>query len=124
MVIAQETKKELTPMMQQWKECKEQALDAILFFRLGDFYEAFYEDATRASKELDLTLTERQGIPMCGIPWHTADGYIERLVLKNYKVAIAEQVEDPKKAKGLVSRKLVRVVTPATLMSPALTEKG
>ncbi len=113
----------LTPMMQQWKGCKEQAPDAILFFRLGDFYEAFYEDAEQASKELDLTLTQRQEIPMCGIPWHTSEGYIERLVLKGFKVAIAEQVEDPKKAKGLVSRRLTRIVSPATLASQSSGEQ-
>lgn len=113
--MAIETKKEaLTPMMQQWLECKNQAKGAILFFRLGDFYEAFEEDARLVSKELDLTLTERQSTPMCGIPWHASEGYIERLVTKGYRVAIADQVEDPKKAKGLVSRKLVRVVSPAT----------
>src|SRR5206468_1449273 len=78
-----------------------------------------------ASKELDLTLTQRQDIPMCGIPWHTAEGYIERLVGKNYKVAIAEQVEDPKKAKGLISRKVTRIVTPASHISTtASSEKG
>jgi DNA mismatch repair protein MutS len=103
-----------TPMMQQWKECKEQSKDALLLFRLGDFYEAFYDDAKIASKELELTLTKRQDVPMCGIPWHTSEGYIERLVSKGYRVAIAEQMEDPKKAKGLVSRKLARVISPAT----------
>ena len=104
----------LTPMMQQWVECKNQAKGAILFFRLGDFYEAFEDDAKLLARELELTLTQRQDTPMCGIPWHTSEGYIERLVLKGYRVAIADQVEDPKKAKGLVSRKLVRIVSPAT----------
>ncbi len=104
----------LTPMMQQWIECKNQAKGAILFFRLGDFYEAFEEDAKLLAKELELTLTQRHDTPMCGIPWHTAEGYIERLITKGYRVAIADQVEDPKKAKGLVSRKLVRIVSPAT----------
>ena len=100
--------------MQQWRECKNQAKGAILFFRLGDFYEAFEEDAKLVAKELELTLTQRQDTPMCGIPWHASEGYIERLVMKGYRVAIADQVEDPKKAKGLVSRKLVRIVSPAT----------
>lgn len=126
MSVETENEKELriTPMMQQWKECKETAKDAVLFFRLGDFYEAFYEDAKIASKELDLTLTQRQDVPMCGIPWHTSDGYIERLVQKGHKVAIAEQVEDPKKAKGLVTRRVVRIVSPATLASATSNEKG
>lgn len=115
----------LTPMMQQWHECKKEAKGAILFFRLGDFYEAFDDDARLISKELELTLTQRQDIPMCGIPWHTSEGYIERLVMKGYRVAIADQVEDPKKAKGLVSRKLVRIVSPATLIpSAGLQEKS
>ncbi len=109
-----ELKSGLTPMMQQWLECKNEAKGALLLFRLGDFYECFEEDAKLAAKELELTLTERQGTPMCGIPWHTSEGYIERLVTKGYRVAIADQVEDPKKAKGLVSRKLVRIVSPAT----------
>ena len=121
----QEVDTKLTPMMQQWHACKAQAKDALLFFRLGDFYEAFYDDAKTISKELDLTLTQRQDIPMCGIPWHTSEGYIERLVLKGFKVAVAEQVEDPKKAKGLVSRKLVRIVSPATLVGETIgNEKG
>lgn len=102
--------------MQQWHECKKEAKGAILFFRLGDFYEAFNEDAKLVSKELDLTLTQRQEIPMCGIPWHSSDAYIEKLVARGYRVAIAEQVEDPKKAKGLVSRKLVKIFSPATLI--------
>ncbi len=104
----------LTPMMQQWLECKNQAKGAILLFRLGDFYECFEDDALLVAKELELTLTQRQDTPMCGIPWHTSEGYIERLVNRGFRVAIADQVEDPKKAKGLVSRKLVRVVSPAT----------
>ncbi len=104
----------LTPMMQQWLECKNQARGAILLFRLGDFYECFEEDAQLVAKELELTLTQRQDTPMCGIPWHASEGYIERLVNRGYRIAIADQVEDPKKAKGLVSRKLVRVVSPAT----------
>lgn len=114
----------LTPMMQQWQECKEQAKEAILFFRLGDFYEAFYEDASVASQVLDLTLTKRHEVPMCGIPYHTSESYIERLVAKGFRVAIAEQVEDPKKAKGLVARKLVYVASPATHVSALAQEKS
>jgi len=123
--LHQERDPKRTPMMQQWHSCKEQAVDALLFFRLGDFYEAFYEDAKIVSKELDLTLTQRQDVPMCGIPWHTSEGYVERLVSKGFKVAIAEQVEDPKTAKGLVSRKLVKIVSPATLVSQSVgNDKG
>jgi DNA mismatch repair protein MutS len=107
----------LTPMMAQWKECREKAGDALLFFRLGDFYEAFHNDAHIISRELDLTLTERQGVAMCGIPWHTSEGYVEKLVSKGYRVAIAEQIEDPKAGKTLVRREIVRIVSPATLVA-------
>ncbi|MFI0434284.1 MAG: DNA mismatch repair protein MutS [Parachlamydiaceae bacterium] len=114
-----------SPMMIQWHACKQQAKDAVLLFRMGDFYEAFYEDAHLLSKELDLTLTKRQEIPMSGIPFHTSDGYVDKLVGKGYRVAIAEQVEDPKKAKGLVKREVVRIVTPGTVMSShLLSEKN
>jgi DNA mismatch repair protein MutS len=109
-----------TPMMAQWEACKAQAGDALLLFRLGDFYEAFYEDAARMSKELNLTLTARQGIPMCGVPFHTADSYIDKLIAKGYKVAVAEQTEDPKLAKGLVKREIVRIVTPGTIVTSQL----
>ena len=110
----------LTPMMRQYLEVKAQNPDAILFFRLGDFYEMFYDDAVVASQLLDLTLTARDKhretpIPMCGVPYHAADGYIARLVKKGFRVAICEQMEDPKKAKGLVKREVVRVVSPGTL---------
>lgn len=109
-----------TPMMAQWEACKEQAKDALLFFRLGDFYEAFYDDAVRMSKEIGLTLTARQGIPMCGVPFHTADTYVDKLVAKGYKIAIAEQTEDPKTVKGLVKREIVRIVSPGTLVNSQL----
>lgn len=109
-----------TPMMSQWKMCKEQAKDALLFFRLGDFYEAFYEDAQTISKEIGLTLTSRQGTPMCGVPFHTAEGYIDKLIGKGYKIAVAEQTEDPKEAKGLVKREIVRIVTPGTVINSQL----
>src|SRR5436305_813162 len=105
-----------SPMMQQWHACKKTAGNAVLFFRMGDFYEAFYEDAYLLSKELDLTLTRRQDIPMSGVPFHTSEPYIDKLVAKGYRVAIAEQIEDPKKAKGLVKREIVRMVTPGTLI--------
>lgn len=113
-----------TPMMAQWHACKEKAVDAILFFRLGDFYEAFYEDAETISRLLDLTLTKRQEIPMAGVPHHMCETYVDRLVSKGLKVAIAEQVEDPNQVKGILKREIVRVVTPGTLIdSPLLQEK-
>ena len=110
---------ELTPMMQQYMETKEQYRDCILFYRLGDFYEMFFEDAITASKELEITLTgkncgQEDRAPMCGVPYHAVDGYLNKLVSKGYKVAICEQVEDPKLAKGLVKREVVRIVTPGT----------
>ena len=106
--------------MKQYLEVKEQCKDKILFFRLGDFYEMFFDDALTASRELDLTLTGRAGgnkerVPMCGVPFHSADTYIERLVHKGYKVAICEQMEDPKLAKGIVKRKIIKVITPGTI---------
>jgi len=110
----------VTPMMSQWQTCKAQAKDALLFFRLGDFYEAFYEDAQIISKDLGLTLTSRQGTPMCGVPFHTAEGYIDKLIAKGHRVAVAEQTEDPKEAKGLVKREIVRIVTPGTIVNSQL----
>ncbi|MBQ7479962.1 MAG: DNA mismatch repair protein MutS, partial [Selenomonadaceae bacterium] len=111
---------ELTPMMQQYLATKEQYPDAILFFRLGDFYEMFFEDAKAASRELGLTLTSRSGdmdkAPMCGVPYHAAESYVNKLIGKGYKVAIAEQIGDPK-AKGLTKREVIKVVTPGTVLS-------
>ncbi len=109
----------LTPMMQKYMETKEEYKDCILFYRLGDFYEMFYEDAKTCSQELELTLTGKscgteERAPMCGVPFHAVDGYLNKLVTKGYKVAICEQVEDPKEAKGLVKREVTRVVTPGT----------
>ena len=110
-----------TPAMRQYFEAKRQYRDAIVFFRMGDFYEMFYEDALTAARALELTLTSRSkdttggAIPMCGVPFHAADGYITRLVTKGFRVAVCEQMEDPKKAKGLVRREVVRVVSPGTL---------
>src|SRR4051812_27023381 len=111
----------VTPAMRQYLDAKRQYRDAIVFFRMGDFYEMFYEDALVNARALDLTLTSRSkdsrgnGIPMCGVPYHAVDGYLARLVRKGFRVAICEQVEDPKKAKGLVKREVVRVVSPGTL---------
>src|SRR6202521_1245472 len=110
-----------TPAMRQYLDAKQQHRDAILFFRMGDFYEMFYEDALIAARALELTLTSRSkdanggGIPMCGVPFPAADAYIARLVKKGFRVAVCEQVEDPRKAKGLVKREVVRVVSPGTL---------
>lgn len=110
---------ELTPMMQKYLETKNEYKDCILFYRLGDFYEMFFDDAITASKELEITLTGKscgleERAPMCGIPYHAVDGYLNKLVSKGYKVAICEQLEDPKLAKGLVKRDVVRIVTPGT----------
>ena len=119
---------ELTPMMQQYIETKKQYQDCILFYRLGDFYEMFFEDALTASRELEITLTgkncgQEEKAPMCGVPYHAVEGYLNKLVSKGYKVAICEQVEDPKQAKGIVKREVVRIVTPGTnLDTQALDE--
>ena len=122
---------ELTPMMKQYLEIKKNNPDSILFFRLGDFYEMFADDAKLASKELDLTLTSRdkdpkksaeEKVPMCGIPYHASESYIARLIGKGYKVAICEQMEDPATAKGLVKRDIIRVVTPGTVIDAACLE--
>lgn len=114
-----------TPMLEQYLEIKHQHLDEILFFRLGDFYEMFFDDAKLASKELEITLTARAGgaaerIPMCGIPYHAADNYIAKLIAKGYKVAICEQVEDPKLAKGIVRREVIKIITSGTLTQETL----
>lgn len=109
--------------MLQWQQCKEEAKDAVLLFRLGDFYEAFHEDAETCAKELELTLTQRQGTPMSGIPAHTAESYITKLVQLGYKVAVADQIEDPKQTKGLVKRAITRIVTSGTLTSGELSAK-
>lgn len=106
-----------TPMMQQYLETKKEYKDCILFYRLGDFYEMFFDDAVTASRELELTLTgkdcgQEERAPMCGVPYHAVESYLNRLISKGYKVAICEQVEDPKTAKGIVKREVIRVVTP------------
>ena len=123
---------ELTPMMKQYLEIKKDNPDSILFFRLGDFYEMFADDAKLASRELDLTLTSRdhgkhakpeeERVPMCGIPYHASEAYIARLIARGYKVAICEQMEDPATAKGLVKRDIIRVVTPGTVIDAACLE--
>ena len=119
----------LSPLMQQYLSVKEKNKDTIILFRVGDFYEMFFDDAQLASKELELTLTGKdcgleERAPMCGVPFHSVEGYIARLVKKGYKVGICEQTEDPSKAKGLVKREVIRVVTPGTVMESAMLEDG
>lgn len=122
-------KENYTPMMTQYREIKQQHPDEILFFRLGDFYEMFFEDAHLASRELDIVLTGRDGgmsdkIPMCGVPYHAADGYIAKLIKKGYKIAICEQVEDPKTAKGIVKREVIKIITPGTAMNDQVLDES
>ena len=117
----------LTPMMKQYFEVKDQYPDYILFYRLGDFYEMFFEDAQLVSRELELTLTGRdcgegQRAPMCGVPFHSCEPYIGRLIEKGYKVAICEQTEDPSKTKTLVKREVVRIITPGTVIESDLLD--
>lgn len=122
------TEKKYTPMMQHYLKMKEENPDAILFYRLGDFYEMFFDDAKLVSQELDLVLTGRSAgveekVPMCGVPFHAANSYISRLVKKGYKVAICEQLEDPSNAKGLVDRGIVKIITPGTYMDSTMDAK-
>lgn len=120
----------LTPMRKQYLEIKQKHPDCLLFFRLGDFYELFDEDAKIASKELDLTLTTRdrkktaeERVPMCGVPYHSYQSYLARLVAKGYKVAICEQMEDPAEAQGIVEREVIRIVTPGTVVDAAMLDE-
>ena len=120
-------RQKLTPMMKQYFECKDKYPDCILFFRLGDFYEMFFEDAIVASKVLEIALTGKscgleERAPMCGIPFHAAASYISKLVEAGYKVAIGEQMEDPQSVKGIVKREVIRVVTPGTVLEGNLLE--
>ena len=119
----------LSPMMTHYLEVKEEYKDCVVFYRLGDFYEMFFDDAIEVSRELELTLTGRdcgldERAPMCGVPFHSADVYISRLIAAGYKVAICEQVEDPKEAKGMVARKVIRVITPGTTVGEAMLDEG
>ncbi len=121
--------KGFTPMMQQYLDVKNENQDSILMYRLGDFYEMFFDDAKTVSRELDLVLTGRdcgqpERAPMCGVPYHSAEGYIARLVSKGYKVAICEQMEDPAQAKGLVRREIIRKITPGTVLESSMLEEG
>ena len=110
----------VTPLMQQYLRLKERHKEEILFFRLGDFYEMFFDDAIRAAPILEVALTKRQTTPMCGIPHHAAPGYIAKLIKAGISVALAEQMEDPKKTKGMVKRDVVHVITPGTLIEDEL----
>lgn len=118
----------LSPMMQRYIVLKEKYKDCLVFYRLGDFYEMFFDDALTASKELQLTLTGRdcgleEKAPMCGVPYHSVNNYINKLLEKNYKVAICEQLTDPKESKGLVERDVIRVITPGTVIEDAMLEE-
>ena len=120
---------ELSPMMRQYMEIKAQHEDSIVFFRLGDFYEMFFEDAKIASEELELVLTGRdcgldERAPMCGVPYHSCEGYIARLVERGYKIAICEQVEDPASAKGIVKREVIKIITPGTVLEDTMLDEG
>ena len=119
----------ITPMMSQYIKIKNEHQDAILFFRLGDFYEVFYEDAKICSKELDLVLTGKscgnaEKAPMCGVPFHSVDSYIAKLVSRGYKIAICEQTEDPSTAKKIVKREVVRIITPGTVIESSMLDEG
>src|SRR6266850_3072176 len=120
---------DLTPMMRQYHAVKQETPDALLLFRLGDFYELFFEDAVTASRELEITLTARNKerenpVPMCGVPYHAADGYIARLLRKGYKVAICDQMEPPQKGVKLVKREITRVITPGTVTDTNILAPG
>ena len=122
-------KGELSPMMKQYFDVKKDYPGVLLFFRLGDFYEMFFDDAKVASEELDLVLTGRdcgqdERAPMCGVPFHSADSYIAKLVSRGYKVAICEQVEDPATAKGIVKRDVIRIITPGTVIENGILDDG
>src|SRR5580693_5544631 len=120
------TNDQQTPLMRQYSTAKRQHPDALLFFRLGDFYELFFDDAKTASRELQITLTARdreRSVPMCGVPYHAAESYIARLLRKGYRVAICEQMEDPKFTKKIVRREVTRVLTPGTAIDPTLSSE-
>ena len=129
MKIADINKNDLAPMMRHYVDMKENYMDVLLFYRLGDFYELFFEDAEVVSHELGLTLTGRNAgleerVPMCGVPHHAVDSYIDKLIKKGFKVAICEQMEDPKTAKGIVKREVIEVVSKGTVISSnSLNEK-
>ena len=123
-----DTNYKITPMFEQYLRVKADYPDALLFYRMGDFYELFFDDAVTASRELQIALTSRNknaesNVPMCGVPWHSCKGYIAQLIEKGYKIAICDQTEDPKTAKGLVKRDVVRVITAGTVTDPTMLEE-
>src|SRR3974390_1888774 len=121
-----EKPREMTPFMRQWSAAKRENPDALLFFRMGDFYELFYDDAKVASRELQLTLTARdreRQVPMCGVPYHSVENYLARLLRKGYRIAICDQMEDPKLAKKIVKREVTRVLSPGTALDAALGQE-
>lgn len=130
MAIPEIDEKDLTPLMRQYLSIKKQHPDKLLLYRMGDFYELFFDDAEVAARELDITLTARDKgpyggkIPLAGVPYHALDNYLPKLVKKGYRVAIVEQVEDPKKAKGIVKREVVQIATPGTLLLPKARMTG
>src|SRR5688572_9674410 len=119
-ILKSQDRHRLTPVMQQYLRLKGEHPDAILFFRLGDFNEMFYEDAVKAAPLLEVALTQRQSVPMCGVPYHASTVYLAKLLKAGLRVAVAEQMEDPQKTKGMVRREVVRVVTPGTVVEDAL----
>src|SRR5271155_1804143 len=124
--VSEATDATTTPLMRQYAAAKRQNPDALLFFRMGDFYELFFEDAQIAARELQITLTARdkeRSVPMCGVPYHAADTYLSRLLRKGFRVAICEQMEDPKLTKKIVRREVTRVLTPGTAVDPALASE-
>ena len=118
-----EKEEKTTPMLAQYQQIKADYRSYVLFFRLGDFYEMFYEDAENISHELELALTSRAGVPMCGIPHHACTPYIKRLVDNGHRIAICEQTEDPASAKGLVKREVVRIITPGTVIEEGMLDE-
>ena len=115
----------LTPMMRQYMDKKQELSDdTILLFRMGDFYELFFEDAEKGSKLMNVALTKRSGVPMCGVPYHAKDTYVPRILNAGQKVAIAEQMEDPKEAKGIVKRDIIQIITPGTILNDAVLKSG
>ena len=119
-----EKEEKLSPMLTQYLKIRNEYKGYVIFFRLGDFYEMFFEDAENISKELELTLTSRAGVPMCGVPYHAVETYLKRLIDKGYKVAICEQLQDPALAKGLVERDVIRLVTPGTLYEDSMLDES
>ena len=122
------SKPKYSPMMEQYLKIKKQHPDTLIFFRLGDFYELFFDDAKIASKELELVLTGKSAgvkerVPMCGVPYHAVNNYLEKLIKRGYKIGIVEQTEDPKTAKKLVKREVVQIITPGTLVDVGLDDK-